>query len=58
MSKDYRRAAELIHDALDVSDSRYGYHNRLSGDVDITSDELAAALLDAGWQPPADDTES
>lgn len=45
-----RAAAELVHDALDVADA--SYHDRDSGVLDLTSDELAAALLAAGWQPP------
>lgn len=43
-------AAELIHDALDVADA--GYHDRKRGILDLSSYELAAALLAAGWSPP------
>jgi hypothetical protein len=47
---DVRRAAELIHDAMDADDA--SHHERERGIVDTTSDELAAALLRAGWTPP------
>lgn len=51
-----RRAAEQIHDALDAADE--GFHDRATGVVDATSDELAAALLRAGWTPPTDAEET
>jgi hypothetical protein len=46
-----RAVAEQIHDALDAADA--GYHDRKTGELDMTSDELAAALLASGWLPPA-----
>jgi hypothetical protein len=49
-ASDVRRAAELIHEAMDADDA--GHHERERGIVDTTSDELAAALLRAGWTPP------
>lgn len=48
---DVRAAAEQIHDALDAADD--GYQERERGIIDMTSGELAAALLAAGWRPPA-----
>jgi hypothetical protein len=56
ITREIRRAAELIHDALDADDA--GYHERETGIVDTTSDELAAALLKAGWTPPTDTEET
>lgn len=53
-SPEVRAAAELIHDALDAAEDCRGYHGRDSGILDLQSDELAAALLAAGWQPPDD----
>lgn len=50
-ASDVRVAAELIHDALDAADA--SYHERERGIIDLTSDELAAALLAAGWRPPS-----
>lgn len=50
---DVRAAAELIHDALDAADE--SYHERERGIIDTTSGQLAAALLAAGWVPPAED---
>ncbi len=47
-----RAAAELIHDALDAADDFRGYHGRETGILDMQSDELAEALLAAGWRPP------
>lgn len=46
-----RAAAEAIHDALDAADA--GFHDRDTGEIDMTTDELAAALIAAGWKPPA-----
>jgi hypothetical protein len=48
---DVRAAAELIHDALDAAEE--SYHERERGIIDTTSGQLAAALLAAGWRPPA-----
>jgi len=45
-----RDASELIHDAMDAAD--VSYHERDRGIIDTTSDQLANALLLAGWQPP------
>jgi hypothetical protein len=53
---DVRRAAELIHDPAGADDA--GYHERERGIVDTTSDQLAAALLRAGWTPPTDTEET
>lgn len=50
MTSEVHLAAELIHDALDAADA--SYHERERGIIDTTSDELAAALLAAGWRPP------
>lgn len=47
---DVHAAIEQIHDALDAANA--GYHDRDSGVIDLTSGELAAALLQAGWVPP------
>lgn len=52
-ASDVRAAAEQIHDALDAADD--GFHDRDTGVVDTTSGQLAAALLAAGWRPPAAD---
>lgn len=45
-----RSPGELIHDALDAYGC--GYHNRFSGEVDMLSGDIAAALLAAGWKLP------
>jgi hypothetical protein len=50
ITPEIRRAAEQIHDAMDDDDA--SYHERERGIVDTTSDQLAAALLRAGWTPP------
>lgn len=42
---------ELIHDALDAYEYS-GYHDRETGIIDMTSSELAGALLAAGWRSP------
>lgn len=52
ITPEVRAAAEAIHDALDAMED-CGYHNRNSGILDLTSDELAEALLLAGWLPPS-----
>lgn len=49
-SSEVRAAAEAIFDALEAADA--SYHDRTTGVIDITGDELAAALLAAGWRPP------
>lgn len=53
IDQETRAAAELIHDALEATEDGIGYHDRGTGIVDMTSDELAAALLRAGWVSPA-----
>lgn len=45
-----RRAAELIHDAMDAAEA--SYHERDTGIVDSCSEVIAEALLAAGWKPP------
>lgn len=55
ITPEVRAAAELIHDALDAADIR-GYQARATGILDLQSDELAEALLAAGWQPPEPST--
>lgn len=47
------QAIDLIHDALDAANA--GYHDRDTGVVDMTSGEIARALLAAGWTPPQSD---
>jgi hypothetical protein len=49
---DVSRAIELLHDALDADNA--GYHDRDTGVVDMTSGEIARALLAAGWTPPVE----
>ena len=49
-SPEVRAAVEQIHAALDAADD--GFHDRETGELDITSEQLAAALLEAGWTPP------
>ena len=49
-----RHAAHLLFDALDA---RGVYCERDTGVVDATAAEIAAALLAAGWTPPASQEE-
>jgi hypothetical protein len=50
-----RIASELIHSALDAT--QLMHHERLTGIVgETTSEELADALLRAGWIPPLPET--
>lgn len=45
-------AAKLIYDALDAA--KLPYHQQVLGAINVNSDDLAEALIAAGWRPPLD----